>query len=199
MKAEPTPEPRQAGIEGWTAALALWLEHAHELLHSGSGRVRYIQSITHKFQTLYTNPGSISQFTDQVFRPFFAQNPHNPRRLQVEMRTISCVLLFRARVGVLKLHATRQSSTLCPNIVSNVLSVQQAMEVDSLVVEGDQFTWGGPEAAAVEGLLAQLRRARRWVGRMSAATKGKPTLEQLEPLLALDPPPMQHPGALYPI
>lgn len=72
------------------------------------------------------------------------------------------------------------------------------MEVDSLVVEGDQFIWGGQEAEPVEELLTRLRRARRWVGRMSACTKAKPTLEQLEPLLAVDPPPMQHPGALCP-
>ena len=67
------------------------------------------------------------------------------------------------------------------------------------MAEGDQFTWGGSEAAPVEGVLMQLRCARRWVGKMTACTKAKPTLEQLQPLLAVEPPPMQHQGASYPM
>lgn len=68
-------------------------------------------------------------------------------------------------------------------------------EVDGALTAAEQFVWGGAEAAPVAELVASLRRARRWASRVSAATKTKPTMELLRPLLAVDPPPMQHPGA----
>ena len=72
----------------------------------------------------------------------------------------------------------------------------QLTEVDGALTAAEQFVWGGAEAAPVAELVASLRRARRWASRVSAATKTKPTMELLRPLLAVDPPPMQHPGVL---
>ena len=71
-------------------------------------------------------------------------------------------------------------------------------EVDGALTDAEQFVWGGAEATPTAELVASLRRARRWASRVSAATKTKPTMELLRPLLAVDPPPMQHPGALPP-
>lgn len=67
--------------------------------------------------------------------------------------------------------------------------------MDEALTEAEQFVWGGAEAAQAAELTVSLRRVRRWASRVSAATKTKPTMALLRPLLAADPPPMQHPGA----
>ena len=77
-----------------------------------------------------------------------------------------------------------------------VLLLLQMFEVDAVLTAAEQFVWGGVEAAPVAGLVASLKHIRRWASRVSAATKTKPTMQLLRPLLAADPPPMQHPGVV---
>ena len=63
------------------------------------------------------------------------------------------------------------------------------------MAEAQQFVWGGPEAAGVPALRARLQEALAWGAALDAATQAKPTLQALEPLLAWQPPPIDHPGA----
>lgn len=70
----------------------------------------------------------------------------------------------------------------------------QVGELDSAVVQSEQFLWGGREVAHGGEHCERLRSARTWVSAVNSALKTRPTLDALEALLARDPPPMHHPG-----
>ncbi len=59
-----------------------------------------------------------------------------------------------------------------------------------LLTEAQQYMWGGPEMQQAWGLEAQLQKAKQWAADVTAASRGKPTLERVAQLLEWDPPPV---------
>ncbi|KAK9819859.1 hypothetical protein WJX72_003401 [[Myrmecia] bisecta] len=63
-------------------------------------------------------------------------------------------------------------------------------ELDALIVETEQYAWGGAEFEDVPPVLARLRQAKAWVAQVNGFVKNKPTLEAVAPVLAWDPAPV---------
>ena len=103
---------------------------------------------------------------------------------------------LRLKEGAATLGAGLESACRVLQTLGMALGMYQVGDLEALAAEADQYAWGSAEADGVPALAGRLREARAWVSSLNAVVKAKPELATLEPLLAWDPPPVHHAGAI---
>jgi hypothetical protein len=68
------------------------------------------------------------------------------------------------------------------------------VDLDVLLTEAQQYIWGPAECEEARQLHALLQRAKKWAADVRDCSAGRPSLHQVEELLAWEPPPVAAPG-----